>query len=158
MDTTQFSADECVREVLEVVPLVMRGIRAELRRHRGGDLSVPQFRTLIFLNRHEGTSLSEVADHIGLTLPSMSSMVDGLVARRLATRETHPGDRRRMTLALTTRGQATLRSALEATEAYLRDLFRTLPSTERATVVQAMRTLRPVFGEARSAGTDTEVA
>lgn len=152
----QFSPGECAREVLEVVPLVMRGIRAELRKHRGGDISVPQFRTLLFLRRHEDASLSEVAEHIGLTLPSMSSMVDGLVTRGLATRETHPSDRRRMTLRLTAHGRATLRSALEATEAYLRKLFRTLPSTERGTVVQAMQTLRPIFSQARTLETEAE--
>ena len=143
----QFSDDECARDVLEVVPLVMRKIRAELRKHRGGDLSVPQFRTLFYVNRHEGASLSEVAEHVGLTLPSMSRIVDLLVARRLTTRETHHGDRRRMTLALTARGHATLQSAREATETYLRELFRTLPSTKRATIVEAMRVLRPVFTE-----------
>ncbi len=150
----QFSADDCGRQVLEVVPLVMRVIRAELRRHRGGDLSVPQFRTLFFLSRHEGTSLSEVAEHIGLTLPSMSNMVDGLVTRGLATRQTHPNDRRRMTLSLTARGGATLWSAREATEAYFRELFRNLPSTERATVVRAMQILRPIFTQTRGMGTE----
>jgi DNA-binding MarR family transcriptional regulator len=110
---------------------------------------VPQFRSLLFLSRHENASLSEVAEHIGLTLPSMSRIVDILVDRGLTTRETHHGDRRRVTLALTARGRATLRSALKAAEAYLRELFRILPSTERATVVQAMRVLRPLFTQTR---------
>jgi DNA-binding MarR family transcriptional regulator len=154
----QFSPAECAREVLEVVPLVMAGIRGELRRHRGVDLSVPQFRTLIFLSRHEGTSLSQVAEHIGLTLPSMSSIIDGLVARKLATREAHPNDRRRMALALTTRGEATLRSTLGTTKAYLRDVFATLPPAERAIVVQSMRTLRPAFSQDRIGTTEMELA
>lgn len=119
-------------------------------------MSVPQFRTLLFLNRNEDASLSEVAEHIGLTLPSMSRIIDGLIGRGLATRETHPGDRRRMTLALTVRGRTTLQSALEATEAYLRELFRTLPPTERATVVRAMQALRPLFSQPRGAETEKE--
>ena len=146
----EYSADECAREVLEVVPVVMRGIRTELRSHRGGDISVPQFRTLFYVSRHEGPSLSQVAEHVGLTMPSMSRIVDGLVARRLATRETHRGDRRRMTLALTTHGHAKLRSARQTTEAYLSQLFRTLPSTKRDTVVEAMRVLRTIFAETGS--------
>lgn len=130
--------------------MVMRGIRSELRIHRGGDISVPQFRTLLFLSRNENASLSEVAQHIGLTLPSMSNTIDMLVARRLVTRESHPADRRRMTLALTTLGRATLGSALKATEAYLRGLFGTLSSGERATIIQAMQTLRPLFSQPRN--------
>jgi DNA-binding MarR family transcriptional regulator len=143
----QFSADECARDVLEVVPLVMRGIRAELRKHKEGDLSVPQFRALFYVSRHEGASLSEVAEHVGLTPPSMSRIVDLLMARGLAKRETHHVDRRRMTLTLTAHGHATLKSAREATETYLRELFRTLPSTKRATIARAMQVLRPVFSQ-----------
>jgi len=118
---------------------------------------VPQFRTLIFLNRHEGTSLSEVAEHIGLTLPSMSKMVDGLVIRGLTTRETHREDRRRMTLTLTRRGRTTLSSAYETTEAYLGQLFATLSSTERATIIQGMQLLRQLFAGKRGAAAGKEV-
>lgn len=117
---------------------------------------MPQFRTLLFLNGHEDASLSEVAEHIGLTLSSMSTVVDGLVTRKLTTRETHPSDRRRVTLALTTHGRATLQSALGATEAYLRELFRALPSTERAVVIRAMQDLRPIFSQPRGSEIETE--
>ena len=65
-------ADQCAREILDVIPLVMRTIRAEMRRARGADLSVPMFRALNYVGGAEGASLSEVAAHLGVTLPSMS--------------------------------------------------------------------------------------
>ncbi len=142
----------CAQEVLEVVPMVMRTIRAEMRRHRTADLSVPQFRTLAFVDRNADASLSDVAEHIGLTLPSMSKIVDGLVARKLVTRQTHPTDRRRMTLTLTARGQSALQSSREATRACLAEDLATLSDRQRETIAQAMEILRPVFtppGEAR---------
>ena len=43
------SRKETARQVLEVVPLVMRTVRTEMRRHRAHHLSVPQFRTLGFV-------------------------------------------------------------------------------------------------------------
>ncbi len=141
----QASADECARQVLEVVPLIMRTIRIEMRSHRLQDISVPQFRTLAFLNGHGGASLSEVAEFIGLTLPSMSKMIDGLVARGLVTRQTHAGDRRRMTLALTPAGQSIYQSAHMATQACLAQHLDALPLSERAAIVQAMQALHPVF-------------
>lgn len=139
------SSDECAREVLEVVPLVMRAIRTEIRRQRGPDLSVPQFRTLAFLNHRPRTSLSEAADHIGLALPSMSKLVDGLVARRLVVREPCSEDRRRVTLGLTEAGSEALRSARELAQAYLAQVLAPLPAADRATVTRAMQFLRPVF-------------
>ncbi len=139
------SPDVCAQEILEVVPLVMRAIRAELRRHRVADLSVPQFRTLAFIDQQVDASLSDVAEHIGLTLPSMSKIIDGLVTRKLVTRQTHPTDRRRMTLALTARGQTALESSRAATRACLAEDLAALSDRQRETIVQALNSLRPVF-------------
>ncbi len=141
----QMSINACASEVLEVIPLAMREIRAELRKHGSKELSVPQFRTLNFLSRHRGASLSEVAEHIGLSLPSMSTLVDGLVLRNFAKRRHDTEDRRRMTLELTDRGEATLRAAHEGTEAYLAELLGRLSPQEKNTVVNAMRILRAIL-------------
>jgi len=110
-------------------------------------LSVPQFRTLLFINRRKGTSLSEVAEHIGLTLPSMSTLIDGLVGRNLAVRRTDPDDRRRMTLTLTERGQASLQIAREATQAHLAEHLGHLTEQERKTIITAMQLLRSSVSE-----------
>ncbi len=128
----------CAQDVLEVVPQVMRAIRTELRRHRAADLSVPQFRTLAFIDRQADASLSDVAEHIGLTLPSMSKIVDGLVTRKLVTRQTHPTDRRRMTLALTARGQTALESSRAATRACLAEDLVALPEVGGNSVVNIL--------------------
>ena len=143
------SPDECAGQVMEVAPLVMRAIRAEMRRHGTVDLSVPQFRALAFLSHHAGVSLSDVAEHIGLTLPSMSKMIDSLVARGLIKRETHPDDRRRVTLGLTARGQTQFQAAHSATQACLAEQMATLSASDRATVTQAMRILRPLLASGR---------
>src|SRR5512147_1152134 len=146
------SPDACAQEILDVVPIVMRTIRAELRRHRTADLSIPQFRTLAFIDRNVDASLSDVTEHIGLTLPSMSKIVDGLVARKLVTRQTHPTDRRRMTLTLTARGQTALQSSRAATRACLAEDLTALSDRQRGTITQALEILRPVFapqGETR---------
>ena len=146
--TIQYSIGECAREVLDVVPLAMRAIRGQLRKHGAKELSIPNFRTLAYLNRHEGPSLSEVAERIGLSLSSMSELIDGLVIRGFVIRQTHPEDRRRMTLTLTNRGSTTLRRANEATANYLEKKLGQLSATERATVIEAMQVLKGVLTEA----------
>jgi DNA-binding MarR family transcriptional regulator len=140
-----YTPHETAGELLDVVPRVMRVVRAQMRSHRAADLSVPEFRTLGFLNGHAGASLGDVADHIGLTLPSISKLVDILVERKLVIREFDPGDRRRVTLALTGRGRAILQATHGPTQAHLAEVLTALSQTERATVVQAMQVLRPLF-------------
>jgi DNA-binding MarR family transcriptional regulator len=139
------SPNNCAHEVLEVVPLIMRALVNEIRRHRGPDLSVPQLRTLAFLNLHEGACLSDVAEHIGLTLPSMSKMVDGLVGRTFVLRHTDTADRRRVTLALTEGGRGALQAARETTQAFLAGRLATLGESELTAIVEAMGVLKPLF-------------
>ena len=130
----------------DTIPLVMRTLRAEMRRHRASDLSVPQFRALAFLRRHPGASLSSVAEHVGLTLPSTSKMIDRLVTRCLVARADCPDDRRRVTLTLTPAGASVVEQAAQATQARLAEMLAALSSEERATLVEAMRILQRVFG------------
>lgn len=139
------SPKDTARAVLEVVPLVMRTVRTEMRAAGALNLSVPQFRTLGFVAHNPQTSLSALAEYIGLTLPSMSKLVDGLVERKLLMRQSHADDRRRITLELTARGGALLRSAHASTQAALAQHLSELGESERATVVRAMQILQPLF-------------
>ena len=134
--------NECAHQILDVVPLVMRVIRRDLRQHGAFEVSVPQFRTLGFLFKHEGASLSDVAEHIGLGLPAMSVLVDGLVSRGLVKRRTDQDDRRRMTLMLTESGRARMISAREATVAHLENILRQLSAEDRSTILHAMELLK----------------
>jgi len=144
---------ECAGQVLETVPVVMRAIRNEMRSHRGSDLSVPQFRVLVYLHRHEGASLSDVAEHMGLTLPSMSKMVDGLVARELVSRRVDPKDRRRVVLAPTALGRTTRQAAHKATESRLAERLAVLSAPERRNIIEAMQALKVIFMSGREAET-----
>jgi DNA-binding MarR family transcriptional regulator len=139
------SSAHTARELLEVVPLVMRTVRAEMRGSRADDLSVPQFRALGFVHRKPGASLSDVAEHIGLALPSMSKLMDGLVERKLVRRAGHPDDRRRVNLELTARGGAVWQSARASAQASLEERLTSLDEDERMTIARAMRILHPLF-------------
>ena len=137
--------DECARQLLDTTPQVMRFIRAEMRSHRGHDLSVPQFRTLTFVSRNPEVSLSHLAQHLGLTLPSTSKLVDGLANQKVITRRESKEDRRRLTLCLTKGGEEILRMAREATQNYLKDVLGGLSADELSTIIRAMNLLQPLF-------------
>ena len=144
------SPKDTARAVLEVVPLVMRTVRAQMRDASALNLSVPQFRTLGFVARNPRTSLSDLAEHIGLALPSMSKLVDGLVERKLLIRQSYSDDRRRITLELTARGDTLLQSAHASTQAALAEWLSGLGESDRATVVHAMQILQPLFARGKS--------
>jgi len=139
------SVEDVANEIFDVVPLVTRAIRSKFREQRAADLSVAQFRTLAFINRREGASLSDVAGHIGLTLPSMSKMVDGLVNRRLVGRHVHDTDRRRVCLSITPTGKKKIQASYVHSHAFLVDKIAGLSVAELETVNSALGLLQDLF-------------
>lgn len=132
--------------VTDVIPLVMRAIRAEMRGHRADELSVPQFRALAFIGRTPGASLSDVAEQVGLTLPSTSTMVNRLEAQGLITRRAIAGDRRRIALHLTDSGETELERVRAITRAHLAERLAGLPPEDLEMISSALLRLRAVFG------------
>ncbi|HTX91457.1 MAG TPA: MarR family transcriptional regulator [Anaerolineales bacterium] len=139
------STDLVAREILDVVPLAMRTIRAEMRSSRSSDLTVPLFRTLHFLERHPGASLQDLAGHLGLTSPTACKIVDGLVDHALVARQPSRADRRKITLALTPAGSDVLEKSRASTQARLVELLTPLSSLQLETVFRAMELLQPLF-------------
>jgi DNA-binding MarR family transcriptional regulator len=148
------SSDESAHVVFEVVPQVMQRIRAEMRRRRGPEISVLQLRALAFLRRNPGATLSLLAEHVGLTLPSMSSQVSGLVARNLIDRSISAEDRRYVTLTLTEQGHSLLETARQGTQESLAKKLANLTLEERAVVIEAMHLLARVFTTTENPHTD----
>jgi len=137
--------EETAHQVLDTIPVVMRTIRAEFRNQRSTDLSVPQFRTLAFIKNNDGASLSSLANHIGLTLPSMSKLVDGMVSRGLVGRDEHQKDRRRICLRLTPQGKRELEAAHGHTQAFLADKMSSLTKEELTIITHSMQILKNLF-------------
>jgi len=128
-----------------VVPSVMRFIRTEMRSHRALGLSVPQFRSLVFIERAAGTALSGVAAHLGLTPPSVSKLIDGLCGRGLVKRRESPGDRRRVTIEITPEGTEALSRARSAALKSLSRLLGSLAEEDLSTIARAMSGMRRIF-------------
>jgi DNA-binding MarR family transcriptional regulator len=114
------AADDALRalaeRVLAVVPMVMREIRSEMRRDTPDDLSVPSFRMLIYVRQHPGCSVSAVATHLGVTLPTASVAVDKLLALGyLGADDSTDAKPRRRALRLSPRGTQTVARAMRST-------------------------------------------
>ena len=146
------SPGHCANELLEVVPLIMRSIRAQVRNHSSPELSIPQFRALAFLGRNHRATLSDVAAFLGLTLPSASKLIDGVVCAGFAKRETDSADRRCVALTLTPAGQKKYRAALKYAHDFLSERVIQLSPAERMHLLKAMNSLRAVFSESGSNG------
>lgn len=136
---------ELARALLDAVPLVMRAIRAEMRANRNAELSVPQFRVLGYVHEKQTTSLSAIAEHMGLALPSASQMVEGLVLRGFLDRAPDSQDRRKVAIAVTGRGREAWETSWNATRDALVSHLRSLDSEKRDELLRCLGSLRSLF-------------
>jgi DNA-binding MarR family transcriptional regulator len=81
----------------------------QLRVLEDSGLSMTQCKALLELGGLGGTAeawqVSDLAEVFGVSVPSMSRAVDGLVKKRLATRVEDPSDRRARQVKITAKGQ-----------------------------------------------------
>lgn len=137
--------EDSVSLVMSTVPMIMGVFKTEMRANRPIGLSVPQFRALIFVNKRPDTSISDVAEHLGLALSSASKLVDGLMKRDFVIRSTAADDRRRAVVEMTETGRAALQAARELAYARVQERLSRLSSDEEQAVMLAMRALSRVF-------------
>ena len=142
---TPASADSCAALLLETAPRVLRAVRMAIAAIEAPALTIPQFRTLHFIQEHPGASLSATADFLGLTLPSTSKLVDQLVRRGMLARVDASDDRRRMTLRNTAKGDALLKNAQALVRQHLAGLLNRLGSAELAALHNTLGLLQDSF-------------
>jgi DNA-binding MarR family transcriptional regulator len=144
--TRKKATEQCAAKVMETVPLVMRFIRADMRvRGSYEELSVPQFRSLAFLDKNPGASLSELADHLGVTRATASANTERLVQRNFVDRGNHPEERRRVVLKLTAAGKEHLEATRAQTRLYIADLLNSLTDEQITQIEAGLSLLKHVF-------------
>jgi DNA-binding MarR family transcriptional regulator len=140
------SAWACAERLLEVTHLSVRLIkRRALERLRG--LTVVQFRSLTFAHRRGGCTVSELAGHLGIARPTASALADRLVRRGLMTRRADPGDRRQVTLALTTLGSRRVDAARREIRRVLAAVLAPLPRSSLAAIGTGLEQLAGKLAE-----------
>src|SRR2546423_14051248 len=105
---TRDQARETARELLEIIPLVMRTVAAELR--AAGEMPAPAHFGLLSILNVRPRMLSDLASLQGVSLPTMSSSISAMVERGWV-RRTSPApesDRRVVTIEVTATGRAAL--------------------------------------------------
>jgi long-chain acyl-CoA synthetase len=117
------------------------------------DLTLPQFRVLGILA--EGSSAaSGLADRLAVRRPSITAVIDGLVARGLVDRRQEDSDRRRVSLRLTEDGERILADADRAVDEYLASLAGYLPTKEESMALRSLELWGRAMAASREAPKD----
>jgi DNA-binding MarR family transcriptional regulator len=147
---TRAQARETARDILKIVPLVMRTVAAELR--AAGEMPAPAHFGLLSILSERPRMLTELAAIQGVSLPTMSNSISAMVERGWV-RRTAPGtDRRVVIIEVTGAGRAALERVARAAEAHLADVLAPLDLPSRRRLQNGLGVLRKVFTVRPSAG------
>lgn len=146
MFTTELTPEQCATEIVNVIPQVVRCLRAEMR-HGDPSLSLSQLRVLTYLKRCPQASLTDVSEYLDVTRPTMSGTIERLVQRGLVDRVEDPQERRRVLLSLTATGVQQLQQVTEATREKMAQKLLHLSDVQLQQLMQGLLLLGQAFEE-----------
>ena len=143
---TRDQARESAREILEIIPLVMRTVAAQLR--GAGELPAPAHFGLLSVLSVRPRMLTELASVQGVSLATMSSSISAMVDRGWVKRTAPEDDRRVVMIEVTATGRAALERVSRAAEAHLAEMLTPLDVPARRRLLGGLGVLRKVFAAA----------
>jgi DNA-binding MarR family transcriptional regulator len=142
---TRSQARGSAREILRIIPLVMRTVAAELR--ASGELPAPAHFHLLSMLSQQPRTLTELAAMLGVSLPTMSNSISALEQRGWVRRSAPTRDRRVVIIEVTAVGKTTVERVGKCAESHLAEALAPLDTAARQRLQAGLSVLRKVFAE-----------
>ncbi len=104
-------------------------------------LSILQIQALMCLSHSNAVTMSDIAAHFRIELPSATSLINKLCDQKLVRRYEDPQDRRLVKVALTAEGKALLEKAMSQRRNKVKKMLSYLSAKERAELLSILNTL-----------------
>lgn len=139
------STDEqaLAKTILDVIPLVMRTIAADLRRSE--HLVAESHFRLLMLMSEAPHSLGKLAERYAVSLPTMSNTITALEERGWVVRQRSLRDRRQVVVNITPAGKAVLDEVCQHMEAAVATVLRDMPEADRRQLATGLNVLQAAF-------------
>jgi len=113
---------ELIRQILDLQTDLYRSLRPA-REWLEVDLTMPQTKVLFLLYSDGVARMGQLASSLGVTLSTVTGIVDRLVEQGMVQRQEHPQDRRLVVCRLTNRGSDTVERLHQAGRGRMAELL-----------------------------------
>jgi DNA-binding MarR family transcriptional regulator len=131
-------------DVVVSAPALTLAVGARMLERALEDMTLPQFRVLSLIASSPERA-GRIATMTGVSRPSLTGLLDGLVQRGWVQRVTVDGDRRGVSLEITDAGRAALDAAQSATAGRFDALLDELDDADRQMVTDGLAALGRAF-------------
>jgi DNA-binding MarR family transcriptional regulator len=110
-------------------------------------VTLPQCYTIETLDRKGRLSMKEMAQSQGVTVSTMTRVIDVMVRDEIIERVPQPGDRRKVCIQLTGKGKDLAMKLRDCTDLYTMQLLDHIPEEKREQVMESMELLSTAIGK-----------
>lgn len=136
----------------ELAELMLQTGRQIQESRRGAERFSPytalRIEALRFIASSKSPTMRDVADHFGVTPPSATSLINGLVKGGAIVRNADATDRRVTRLAITPAGRKSLGSGNAQLTSHMRSILANLSEPERAALIKIFKKLSRIYTHA----------
>jgi DNA-binding MarR family transcriptional regulator len=131
-------------DVVVANPSLTLAVAARMLERALDDMTLPQFRVLSLIASSPERA-GRIATMTGVSRPSLTGLLDGLVQRGWVRRVTVDGDRRGVSLEITDAGRDALDTAQAATRTRIDAVLELVPAADRDAVHEGLGALARAF-------------
>jgi DNA-binding MarR family transcriptional regulator len=117
-------------------------IRSKVRSAgKSGHNSWMRLETLRYVGEHEKSTMRDIATYLRITAPSATSLIAGLIRRKLIARERDKKDKRITRLRLSQEGRAMLSAYEKGSSTLMKEVFSKLDAADIRELVRILKAL-----------------
>lgn len=134
------SSDSFISTFHEWMELFMhRSMRGYMHYARDKGLSRSMLGTLFHLSHRDHAGVSDLGEHLGVSSPAASQMLERLVEEGLIQRVEDPDDRRMKKITMTEKGYQVMKESVSARLGWLEDLTAELSEEDKTQITSAVK-------------------
>lgn len=140
---------EQAARIVDLLPIIIKNLRiGRLLDNVRPGLSLSKALALLAMERTnaEGAPMRELADELGVTVPTTTGLIDRLVREGLAQRRPHPTDRRVVLVLPTAEGRAVVRRSATYLTEVMAAVLSDVDEGERESLVRAVERVHDLSG------------
>ena len=124
---------------------LLRSMSAYLDYLKTTGISLQQAYALTFIYYNGPSKISRICEHMLVSAPAASQMVDRLEKQDLVRRVAEPGDRRVRNVVLSEQGQHFVRQSIAARQNWTREIPEELEAQQMDQISEALRLLTSIY-------------
>ncbi len=130
-----------MKELTSLLIATAKLIKSELREKSGNAVSFDQLKTMLYIKNHGKPTMKEIADHLAITPPSATSLVENLAKHKFVSRIFDERDRRIIRLEITPAGKKILENCYRHLLKTIERVFSNLNEKQVANLKDILKTL-----------------